>query len=506
MSKTRIISPGSIPNHKLLKNLQLQGNYISNDGGDEGIRITDAGLVGIGVNDPDTALEIMVDGSPQLKLSKDASDYLTFEGGTTAEITATRGIDINLGSGDDLRIFESTTQRFLFGNSGTHTEFKMRSVASTSDFLHIEVQAEGATVITTTDNDTAVAHLTLAPDGDCIIDRDTALTATATAKGLHIDYDHTGISASGQTVTGIGLDLDMNCESVSHVGTVNQTGIDLDMVAATAGTQNQTGLGITVSGGDISNGIYIDTDGTVSNGLTIDNKNGAGNDFKNASSADITDYFTINTIAAGATTLTTVDTTVGATAHLTLDPDGDLIFSGCDVHIDSGKALVLDGSGGHTAIYEHADDHVRYVVGDDPMMTMTEAGNDGNVIDFGTSGVGFLQHEPTYNATDTYVFFSRLGNKAHLTFTSASETIVDVHLYFPNVSCNCILLIKQHASGGGAVTNWKTWDQAGGNESTVVWAGGSAPTLTTGGSKIDIVSFYWDNDNHKAYGVASLDF
>ena len=43
MPKTRLISPGSIPNHKLLKNLQLQGNYISNDGGDEGITIQDDG-------------------------------------------------------------------------------------------------------------------------------------------------------------------------------------------------------------------------------------------------------------------------------------------------------------------------------------------------------------------------------------------------------------------------------------------------------------------------------
>ena len=43
MAKTRLISPGSIPNHKLLKNLQLQDRYISNDGGDEGLKLTDAG-------------------------------------------------------------------------------------------------------------------------------------------------------------------------------------------------------------------------------------------------------------------------------------------------------------------------------------------------------------------------------------------------------------------------------------------------------------------------------
>ena len=74
MPKTRLISPGSIPNHKLLKNLQLQDNYISNDGGDEGIRITDTGLVGIGVTDPDTYLEIFGTDA-HLKLSYDASNY-----------------------------------------------------------------------------------------------------------------------------------------------------------------------------------------------------------------------------------------------------------------------------------------------------------------------------------------------------------------------------------------------------------------------------------------------
>lgn len=45
MSKTKLISPGSIPNHTLKKNLQLNDNYLSNDGGDEGISISDAGMV-----------------------------------------------------------------------------------------------------------------------------------------------------------------------------------------------------------------------------------------------------------------------------------------------------------------------------------------------------------------------------------------------------------------------------------------------------------------------------
>ena len=59
MPKTRLISPG-ISNHSLKKNLELDGNYISNDGGDEGIFITDTGIVAIkstGVDD-DTVLRL----------------------------------------------------------------------------------------------------------------------------------------------------------------------------------------------------------------------------------------------------------------------------------------------------------------------------------------------------------------------------------------------------------------------------------------------------------------
>ena len=102
------------------------------------------------------------------------------------------------------------------------------------------------------------------------------------------------------------------------------------------------------------------------------------------------------------------------------------------------------------------------------------------------------------------VYFNREGNKQFVTFGSGN--IGNMNLAFPDVSCNCQLLLKQDGTGSRTVTNWKTSDQAGGNGGTVIWSGGSAPTLTTTGAKIDILSFYWDNDNHKAYGVASLNF
>ena len=47
MAKIDLKSPGSIPNYTLKKNLQLNDNYISNDGGDEGIKAKDTGEITI---------------------------------------------------------------------------------------------------------------------------------------------------------------------------------------------------------------------------------------------------------------------------------------------------------------------------------------------------------------------------------------------------------------------------------------------------------------------------
>ena len=174
-----------------------------------------------------------------------------------------------------------------------------------------------------------------------------------------------------------------------------------------------------------------------------------------------------------------------------------------DVALAATKKLYLDG-GTDIYIHESLVDYIEIVVGGDVIMALREAGNSGNIVNFLTSGAGFTQHEPTYNATDTEVYFSKLGNKGFVTFGAGN--ITDLNLYFPNVSCNCQLVIKQDGTGNRTVTNWKSFDQGAGNESTVKWAGGSAPTLSTGANAVDIMSFYWDNDNHTAYGVASLNF
>tara|TARA_R100001594_G_scaffold150196_1_gene210477 strand:+ start:175 stop:948 length:774 start_codon:yes stop_codon:yes gene_type:complete len=206
--------------------------------------------------------------------------------------------------------------------------------------------------------------------------------------------------------------------------------------------------------------------------------------------------FSPTTLSVGGDATIGNDLTVGNSLTTTED-----ITCGDDFTITGG---VIKLESANFSIYKVVgQDTIRIVVGGAPMLNLMETST-GNHIQFYNSAVGFNQRNyGTLDATDSYLTF-RDCNKWTATFPAANVT--DMHLYFPDVSCNCTLLLTQDSVGSRTITNWKTYDQAAGNESTVKWAGGTAPTLTTTANKTDILSFYWDNDNHKAYGVASLNF
>ena len=239
----------------------------------------------------------------------------------------------------------------------------------------------------------------------------------------------------------------------------------------------------------------VSTDGAYSS-MTLYEDGGASSD----------DFFQIYTGGDARTTIRTVDA-AGTIGHLILSPDGDLKLDPVSqkIIINATDKLYFDG-GGDSYIVEHTSDHVRHVVGGDVIVTMTENGDDGNQTYFVNSSVGFTQQEPTYDASNTLVDF-RQSNKQNLTFGSGS--ITNVNLYFPNMSGNFVLVLKQDGTGSRTVTNWRLYESdesTADGEVAVKWAGGSAPTLTTDATHVDIISFYWDNDNEIAYGVATLDF
>ena len=418
--------------HNMRRTVSLNGNKISNDGGDEGISVADNGNVTVsGELDIDgakitSAGALEIDPGGQLSVTGqdmsldstkkvifgDAGEYVVGDG-TNLNITSSQHVLINsttgdtkvkIGDGDDSSRFEVEVHAqgvgALFAVQG---EASAESVlylyegggVTSDDYLKMSVGAHGATTISTVDASAAAAHLTLDPDGDLIISgADTKIDSSK--KVIFGD--------TGEYIVGDGTDLDIISSN------------DLTL--------------------DAGNDIIIDS----ASGITH---------FYDAGDTD--DAFKITVVGGtGATTLETVS--AAADGHLSVVADGHVEFDGC--------------------------------------------------------GVGFDLVTPTYNASDTEVNF-KTGNKQFVTFGSGN--IADLNLKFPTTSGNFTLLLKQDGTGSRTVAadGWLVFDSAGNaanGSSTVKFPGGTNPTLTTAANHVDIISFFWDADNEIAYGVASLDF
>ena len=135
-------------------------------------------------------------------------------------------------------------------------------------------------------------------------------------------------------------------------------------------------------------------------------------------------------------------------------------------------------------------DDLKIKVGGDVLIQATENGADGNTVNFATACAGFIQKTGIYDATASIVDF-RHSNKYILTFGAGN--ITSLALYFPLVSGNFTLLLKQDGTGSRTITNYSAYESDGSTadgDAAVKFAGGSNPTLTT-------------DANH---GVPTLDF
>ena len=260
MADTKLISPG-IPNYTLKRNLRLNDKYISNDGGDEGISIDNDGDVTITAGN-DTIVNV---GNASLTISEDASGNVLFTTGSGEDIAfAPHGDDVSWLSGS------TETINFDCGGSGT-AHIQLASILDTGDYCRLSTTTHGATTLATVDdNGGDDADFTLDVDGDITLDAvgnvivsgSHSRTTTGTETSLVINHVSLGIAASGQTVSNIGLDMNLNAQFVTHVGTVVQTGIDMDLIALTDGTQTNIGIDISVHGAD-TNYALITSGGNV---------------------------------------------------------------------------------------------------------------------------------------------------------------------------------------------------------------------------------------------------
>ena len=113
----------------------------------------------------------------------------------------------------------------------------------------------------------------------------------------------------------------------------------------------------------------------------------------------------------------------------------------------------------------------------------------GGELDCGAHSVGFTLQTATGDGTTTIDW--KLGNYFKFTAGAYDETFT---FTAPSKPGNFILKMVQDGTGSRTAT-WPA---------TVKWPSGTAPTLSTAASSVDILSFYFDGTSY--FGVGSLNF
>lgn len=113
----------------------------------------------------------------------------------------------------------------------------------------------------------------------------------------------------------------------------------------------------------------------------------------------------------------------------------------------------------------------------------------GGELDCGSHSIGFTEQSATGDGTTTIDW--KLGNNFKFTFGAFNETFT---FTAPTKTCKLILVMIQDATGS-RTTTWPA---------SVKWPSGTAPTLSTAASSVDIIEFYYDGTNY--YGTSSLNF
>ena len=387
---------------------------------------------------------IYLDADGDVTLSTDATS------GTQGEITLDATLAINLDSaftGGSQTIFKqggSTFATISRGNTAAATAFRLYEGANLgSTDDYFEIKAlEHAATTISTVDDNAAA-------GHLTLDIDGDITLDAASGNIYVK-DNGGNYTPGS---------DYEIATKKYVDD-NAGGGDMTGVALTGGTGISIDSETNTTSGDYSATITCNVEGTE----IASTGEGGGSKFLREDGDGTCSW---QTVSGGASALNDLsDVTYSS---------GDLTISSLDKIISG--SLDFDSSG-----------HINF---------------DG-------CAAGFTR--TTYaDATNVEVDFTT-GNKAHLDMTGGSIAGT-LTLKFPAVSGNFVLVVQQDGSAR-TINAYATKDAAGnagnndgGTAGAVRWAGGgTAPDLTDGGNKRDILSFYWDATEEVCYGVASLNF
>tara|TARA_R100001082_G_scaffold102611_1_gene72849 strand:- start:230 stop:2182 length:1953 start_codon:yes stop_codon:yes gene_type:complete len=240
----------------------------------------------------DFDLSLVTDGQTRTLKCPDANGTIALTSDVTGDIT---GVTLTGDSGGALADTAGSADFTIAGGTNCATSGSGSTITINVDDAFLKNDAD----------DTMAGALT--------IDKNTSGDAAENATGLQVDFDRTVASSGTNAHNDIGIDLDINSASL---GTSSVKGMDIDVVGATTGTHTATGIELNVSGADDHVGLAI----TTPDGAT------GREDIKIHSSANASDYCTIATMAAGATTITTVDADSDS-ADFTLNADGDITLN-----------------------------------------------------------------------------------------------------------------------------------------------------------------------------------
>jgi len=494
MSRISLKSLGSIPNHKLLKNLQLQGNYVSNDGGDEGISIDNDGIVtassqiDVGYMSL-TSQELDVSNGNLAICAEDdiiltANDNIILDAETNHSHTLDFGGEGGSGGGRHVftdsawEVYASDVVTLRFNAASSN--FTFYSIFDTDDYARFTCGANGALEIQTKDD--------IGTSADCsfLIDGAIALNAN----GGDIELDATGnieINADGGTIDFKDASVNLATLTAGSLVFSNATNATLGINVTSAGTD---GRDLSIQAGSALPGV------ANQNGGNLLLKAGGGDGTGTSMMAFYTKINGTDAVAEKMRIHTDGKIGIG-----TIAPDKAL-----EINDASGDCLRLTHNDYDGSATQYAD----FTVADDGELTITTTGTDADLtieadghVEFDNCAVGFDLVEPTYDSTTTIVDF-RTGNKQLVTFDNGD--ITNLSMYFPATSGNFVVLVKQDGTGGRTITNYRTYDVDVGNVNAVRFPGAANPNLTDDANFVDIISVFWDADHFLAYGIASLNF
>ncbi len=282
-------------------------------------------------------------------------------------------------------------------------------------------------------------------------------TLESDLKPLKVGEKNTPIELSESEVNVRGT---INAEAINVKGSAVQTGTDagatqlseLSDVTYSSGDLTITDLDTIVSSGDliVDSGGKISLDSTNDSNSAIDGTTfkTAGTEFAaitshhalstltlyEAGGSSTDDYFEIQVDAAGATKLNTVDAG-GATAHLTLNPDGDVKFDSDGILIkDNGD--VSTPASGYGSIYVNSD--VLYFKTDGGTATNLLAG--GGTTRWTRNTGGYI----TNKTSTTLYYFQYRPNSEFWSNSDSSPTSIN---QYDAPAC------QFHAPADGTLTN-----------------------------------------------------